>query len=316
MANWLDLVFGQKPEVAPYVPTDLSAEQLKAITENISAFPEIQQLGGLYEQYMLDSFNEAIPGFSNILASGGKVTQEMLDQAGTMLQGKIPPDVQEAIFRGAAQSGLSSGTLFGPMGASIAPRDLGLTSLNLIGQGAQLAGEAGNAAQRWAGLASGLIMSPSGMMVTPQEQAQLTMQNNLMRQATKQLQYNIAAAPDPAAAGISGTLMNLLGAYLGKGMGGGKGSITPSYGSVMGNSTSANWMGNIGQGAGFNFGGVPTAASESPSVFNDTVALPSSVDYASYAAPAYYGTAGSIGGLSGIDLGALLGYQSNFQTGG
>jgi hypothetical protein len=72
-----------------------------------------------------------------------------------------------------------------------------------------------------------------------------------MKQATQQFGYNVAALPNPAAAGISGTIMNLLGAYLGHGMGGGGGSITPSYSSIMGG-------GGVQGGtnlAGMNFGG-------------------------------------------------------------
>lgn len=259
MANILDMVFGQTPEVAPYVPTDLSVEQLKAITENISAFPEIQQLGGLYENYMLDAFKQAGLDLQPILQGGDAMVRQMETVGQQFLKGEVPQDVQDQIRRQDALTSMLSG---GPGGASaLTARDLGLTSLNMINQGAALAGEAGNAAQRWAGLASGLIMSPSGMMVTPQQQAQQTMMNNLYKQATRQLRYNLAAAPDPAAAGISGTLMNLLGAYLGHGMGGGGGSITPSYSSIMGGTTSGQGI-NFGGAnpysattGGFNFGG-------------------------------------------------------------
>lgn len=249
MANILEDVFGSTPDVAPYVPTELGPEQLKAIQENISAFPDIQQLGSLYENYMLDQFGAAGFPLQGILAGGEDMVKSMEQIGQQFLHGEIPQDVQDQIRRQDALTSMLSG---GPGGAAgLTARDLGLTSLNLIGQGAQLTGQAGNAAQQWAGLASGLIMSPSGMMVTPQQQAQMTMQNNLYRQATQQLRNNLSAAPNPVAAGISGTIMNLIGAYLGAGKGGSGGSITPSYSSIMGNSA----QGGIGTTGGFNFGG-------------------------------------------------------------
>lgn len=251
MPSPIELVFGSKPEVAPYTPTHYPQEQLKTILANISAFPDIEQLGNLYEQYMMGAFNEAIPGFSDILSSGGNVTREMLAQSQSLLEGKVPQDVQDQIRRQDALTSMLSG---GPGGASaLTSRDLGLTSLNLINQGANLAGQAGNAAQRWAGIAQGMIMNPAGMMFTPQQQVQQEEFNRIMQQTTKQLGYNIAAAPDPAAAGISGTIMNLLGAYLGHGMGGGGGSITPSYGSFT-SSYGTGTQGGMNM-AGMNFGG-------------------------------------------------------------
>ncbi len=215
-------VFGSKPAVAPYTPTDFSAEQTKALTENIGAFPDITQLGDLYQQYMLGGLNAQIPGFSNILASGGKTTQEMLDAAAPLLRGEIPQDVQDQVQRSTAYQSLMSGTAGSGMSRALTARDLGLTSLGLEQQGAQLATEGGNAAQRWAGLAEGTMLNPSSMLITPQQQAALTMQNNLYKQSTQQYANNVAASPDPVAKGISDTIMSLVGAYLGHGMGGGQ----------------------------------------------------------------------------------------------
>lgn len=279
MASIFDQIFGRKPQVAPYRPTQLSAEQVRAIMENISSFPEIQQLGGLYEQYMLDSFRESGFDLAPILQGGEQMVQQMENIGQQFLRGEIPQDVQDQIRRQDALTSMLSG---GPGGANaLTARDLGLTSLNLINQGANLAGQAGNAAQRWAGLASGLIMSPSGMMVTPQQQAALTMQNNLYQQATQQLRNNIAAAPNPGLQALNqwveqvgGTILS---SYATGGMGGRGTNFETSYGGY-GNSMGGG-MASPGATQGFGgfnasgvpgmpAGGVPTAAMTYGDVFN------------------------------------------------
>ena len=139
MASFLDEIFGSKPATAPYVPTQLPPEQIKTLKANIAAFPDINQLGSLYEQYMLNEMGTAIPDFSNILASGGQLTEDMINQAASLVSGQVPQDVQDQIMRSDAFTSMLSGG--GPaFDRSLTARDLGLTSLNLIQQGGQLAG--------------------------------------------------------------------------------------------------------------------------------------------------------------------------------
>ena len=222
--SFLSPIFGSKPKIADYHPVDLSAEQLKAIEADLAAWPQIQQLGNMFQQYLLGQYETAIPGFSDILKAGGATTQEMLKQSQPLLEGKIPEDVKNALYRSTAYESLQSGTAGSGMSHALTARDLGLTSLNLINQGAELAGKAGNAAQRWASLSG--AQTPEGMLITPQQQSQLDVQQELIRQATKQTKFNVAAAPDPVAKGLSDIVQSLTAAYLGSlgggGMGGGK----------------------------------------------------------------------------------------------
>jgi len=226
-------IFGDKPEVAPYIPTEFGPEQIKALKENIAAFPWISQLGDIFQSYMTDAFNTAIPGFSDILKMGGKLTQQMESTAGEYLSGKIPQDVQEAVQRSSAFQNLQSGG-GGAMAQANTARNFGLTSMDLISKGAQLEQSAGNAAQRWAGLASNLIMNPAGYLVTPAQQVQLTMSNRLHEQATQQLRNNVNAAPDPALQALNQWVQQVGGtvvaSYLGGGAGGkGGGNYKTSY---------------------------------------------------------------------------------------
>jgi hypothetical protein len=222
-------VFGAKPAVAPYTPTIFSDEQLKALTENLAAMPKISALGTQYYDYMSGAMERAIPGFADILKEGGTLTAKMESVAGQELAGQIPQDVVDQVQRSSAYQSLLSGTSGSQMASANLARNLGLTSLDLIGAGANLQGQAGNAAQQWSGLAARNIMNPAAFFISPQEQAAQTMQNNLYRQATQQLANNLAAAPSPVAKGVSDTIINLLGAYLGAGKGGGAGGTAPSY---------------------------------------------------------------------------------------
>lgn len=209
--------FGRKPKVAPFVPTDLSAEQKKAVGEDISNFGDISTLGNLYSSYLQSSIEKQLPGYSALLKEGSATSKKILDQAQPLLSGQIPQDVQDQIQRSDAFKSFSGGFGGSQMSAGLTARDLGLTSLNLINQGATLAGQGENATQQWARLAGSTTYDPSSMFVTPSQQAAITSQNNQMQQATQQMQYNVDAAPDPRFQGVYNTVMSLLSMYTGGG---------------------------------------------------------------------------------------------------
>lgn len=243
--SFLSDIFGSKPQIADYTPVDLQQEQLTALQGDIAAWPDIANLGNLFQQYMLNQYETAIPGFRDILKMGGQTTKDMLTQADQELKGQIPQDVMEQVQRSSAYQSLLSGTAGSGMARGLTARDLGLTSLDLIGQGAQLAGQAGNAAQRWAAL-SGAQM-PEGMLVTPQQQAALDMQQNLIERNIQQQKFNVAAAPDPALQALNQWVEqvggSIVASYAGGGMGG-KGNYATSY------NPSSYGAGDISQGIG------------------------------------------------------------------
>lgn len=225
----LSEVFGSTPNIIPYTPTILSDEQIKAIKADLDAMPFIKSLGGQYYDYMLGMMNRSIPGFSDILAQGGTLTKTLQSLSAEELAGKIPQDVVDQVTRSSAFQNLGSGLLGGPMGDANTARNLGLTSLDMINQGIKTGQAAGNSAQLWGGIASSLNMNPASFFITPSEQAAMTMQNNLYKQQTEQRAENQRAAPNPVAKGISDTIINLIGAYLGAGKGGGGGGVAPNY---------------------------------------------------------------------------------------
>src|SRR4051812_32914390 len=79
-----DKVFGTKPDVAPYVPVDLSAETGKAVAGNLENYSSITDL-----------LNKLIPGFSDMLSQGASNTA-------SELRGEVPADVAAQVQRGAA----------------------------------------------------------------------------------------------------------------------------------------------------------------------------------------------------------------------
>jgi hypothetical protein len=223
-------VFGRKPEIAPYVSTDLGTEAKKAVAANTSNLPEIQAL-----------LSKILPGYSEMVGQGSKNTL-------AMLRGEIPQDVQDQIRRTSAFRSLSGGFGGSGMAKSLTARDLGLTSLDLMDKGS-------NSAQRWAGLTEGAV---SPFSITAKEQADQQMKNNLYSQAVKQFEFNVAAAPSPAAAGLF-NLDNAIGSqFLSFGLGSAMGAMGGGGGSGRTFAPSGNY--NTGTGFGTGLASVGSSA--------------------------------------------------------
>lgn len=184
-------VFGSKPEVAEFTPTDLGAESKKAVTANMENLPEIQAF-----------LDKLLPGWSDMVAQGSKNTL-------SLLRGELPKDVQDKVRRTAAFQAFAGGYGGSGMSKALTARDFGLTSLDLMGRGE-------NSAQRWAGLTSG---QAAPFLVTGRDQAAQTERNNLYRQAVEQFKFNVAASPDPGAAGMFNTIATIGGTAASFGMG-------------------------------------------------------------------------------------------------
>jgi len=245
-----EMIHGKKPEVAPFIPTD-PIEMLKLLLSGeIKEWPQIEQLSNLYQNYMLSAYEKAIPGFGDILKEGAAGTKSLLQEAQPLIKGQIPPDVASQVARSSAFQSLMGGSMGGPMGTALTARDLGLTSLNLMNQGANLLTTGGNAAQRWQGIGSSTILPPTASMYSPQWFTEYMAKQAAAKQATQQYANNVAAAPDPVVSGIAGTVMNLVGAYLGHGMGGGSNTLATSQPSSFGQNYAAAMYGTQPQGLG------------------------------------------------------------------
>lgn len=227
-------VFGTKPGVADYTPTDLTEEAGRAARGNIKNLDAIMA--------MLEKVN---PGFGEMLRTGSKNTL-------SLLRGEIPEDVQNAVKRSSAFRSLSGGFSGSPMSRALTARDFGNTSLDLMGRGE-------NSAQKWMSMAQGSVKP---FIVTAPDQAEATFKNRLYDQATSQFKFNVLGAADPAAAGLFNTIATIGGtaasfglSAMGGAMGGGAptapagGSGTTAGGAAQaGASSLGNWWTSYGGG--------------------------------------------------------------------
>jgi hypothetical protein len=176
-----DKVFGRKPGVAEFTPTDLSEETRRATRGNLANIGDIQAL-----------LERILPGYKNIVGQEGRNIQ-------SLLRGEIPQDVQDSIKRTAAFRSLQGGYGGSGMSRALTARDLGRTSLDLMDRG-------GNAAQRWMATTQNSV---APFIVTTPMQAAQTERNNLYKQVTEQFKFNVEAAPDPGAAGLFNTISTI-----------------------------------------------------------------------------------------------------------
>jgi hypothetical protein len=164
-------IIAGKPDIPAWNAIDLGQQQTKAISENQGSLPALETLAGQTNTFNIDQMQKmlqsVIPGYKDLVSG---VTGNIQSMVG----GKIPKDVQDAIQSSGAARSLTGG--FGGSGLSgnLVARDLGLTSLDLTGKG-------DSAAQSWissmAQVNSPGMFNMSSMFVSPQQQFQDTMEN-------------------------------------------------------------------------------------------------------------------------------------------
>jgi hypothetical protein len=160
-----------KPSIPAWNTIDLGQQQTKAISENTASLPGLENLATQSNTFSLQQLQSMltsiIPGYSDITAGVSK-------DISSMVSGQIPTDVSNQVQDNAAAKSLTGG--FGGSGLSgnLTARDLGLTSLNLMGEGI-------SSAESWlstvSSIASPQMFNMSSMFVTPQQQFTDTMEN-------------------------------------------------------------------------------------------------------------------------------------------
>lgn len=211
-----------KPTIPQFIPTDLAAEQGKAITENINALPQAESLANSTNQFNINQIQsmlaQVIPGYASMTAG---VSKNINDE----LSGKIPQDVSQQIQSSAASRAIGGGFAGSGMHGNLVARDLGLTSLNLTQQGI-------NSAQSWLTTMNNInspgMFNMASMFVTPAQQAAVTTANNagqFQRDYASNMndwQHSLGFAAGQDVMDTGSTVMSLLSSFMG-GMGGGKG---------------------------------------------------------------------------------------------
>jgi hypothetical protein len=244
--GFLASIFGKTPSVPTYTPVDLGQSQAKSIASNTAALPGIESLVSSSNAFNQDQISKMLekfaPGF-------GAASKQIGANANSELQGDIPTDVSDAIQKSSAAQALTGG--FGGSGLSgnLLAKDLGLTSLDLMGIGT-------STEESWTSMVDKMFapgnMDVSSMFISPQQQFQADTTNNENKFNADWLKSQVEAQPSPVASGLfkafTGTAA--LEAY-GGGNPFGSGTMTSSgigQGSDWSNGPSA-WDGTTGAGA-------------------------------------------------------------------
>lgn len=349
MANILDMIFGQKTNVVGMPQEYFGPSIFDAIMTDIQAMPEFENLGNLYQQYVVGGISNLIPQFKQMLQLGGENVVQGQKNALSWQKGQLDPATLANISGSSAMAALGSGLMGSPAGIAGYGRNIGLGTTQLEQMGAQLAGQAGNAAQLWSNIASGTILSPSSFLGTPEQFYQAKLQSDLIQRNIKQQRANVAAAPDPIMKGISDIVANLTAAYLGSlgggGFGGGGGggggggagayfgpetetsqALGPALESGTAGMDSGSQASNLVPSAGASYGmassigggkGAPPldwAAFNAPSISSPGVNVAAGPDISSMTG--VFGSGGDMSGGGGMDINALMSMLSSMGMGG
>lgn len=154
------------PSVPKFNEIDPQKEQKAAIEGNIDALPEAQKLAGgvnaFNQEQLLKMASASIPQFDALKSQG---TNNLM----SWLKGEIPADVSDAIMRSTAGKSLAGGFAGGGMARNLTARDLGLTSLDIMGKGM-------TTAQSWMQTMNSLttpgLFNVGSMFLSPETQIQ------------------------------------------------------------------------------------------------------------------------------------------------
>jgi len=169
-------------------------------TEAESLMPRAQQLESKRNQFNVAELNKmletSIPGYAT--AQGLRTNNAM-----AKLRGEIPLDVQQQLARSSAARSLEGGYGGSGMARNLTARDLGLTSLNLTGQGAQ----------EFAGILGSTPMArQADFVMTPEEIAAMRAQERAMK-----MQASFAAEQQPGKSAVWGKQLQTVGDTVGMG---------------------------------------------------------------------------------------------------
>jgi hypothetical protein len=174
----------------------------------LGALPQAQQFASQQNifnlQQLQDLYAKSIPGFQ-------QMQQTRAGQTAALLRGELPADVSSQVWRGAAGRALAGGYGGSPAFRNLAARDLGLTSLDLIGKG-------------MTGMESLIRSTPMPKVVETQDLLNIDPRTGLdlrSRERSQRLEMMLGAANAPSSMDVWGSALTQLGGgALGYGLGG------------------------------------------------------------------------------------------------
>lgn len=167
-------VGGNKKAKVPLLkPINIDEEQRAALAANQNILPQAQALAGDVNQFNQDQleslYGQALPGYD-------RIKQQVSDNISSMTRGELPDDVVNEIYRRSSSQAYAGGFGGTPLGRNLTSRDLGLTSLDLMGRGQ-------DSAQKWLSTTVAPQMDVTSMFISP-------MQRIGVRTAERDTQFN------------------------------------------------------------------------------------------------------------------------------
>lgn len=218
-------VYGDKPVVPYFVPTDTGRSQKTAIGNNLGSFDMSSRLASKTNAFNQEEAQKAFNEFTG--GQGAGMFSKANENIDDYLSGIVPDDVSSAINRSSAAKALGGGFGGSQMHGDLTARDLGLTSLDLQKFGVQALPGIISSQQSSRGAR---MMDPSSMFVTPTQQLGIDERYNDSLFDRNWMANQVEAMPDPTsvayAQGISsdiGGVTSALGSMYGGGGGGGGG---------------------------------------------------------------------------------------------
>jgi len=235
-------VWGSIPQWAPYEPVDITKSQTDTINGNLQnlqgAVDLSNQTNASIWQNDLNRVRTLTPGYDQSVAN-------LSAEIGARLQGQTTlGDTWSNLISDRAEVSAALGTP-GTQQPALA-KDLGLKQQDLFNSGASMF-------TQWLDVANQSIspisnqMRPQQMMFTPQERLSADLSQAQLVQQSNQAGFNLAAMPDPAAAGPFYAQMNALGTSASAAAGPAP-TVVPS-GSAAGSALSAIGQGIMGYGS-------------------------------------------------------------------
>jgi len=205
----LSKLFGKKPNIPAFVGVDIDKEQEGAIDANLRNVGKAGKLARLAaeqdQEALLQVMRGGISGYDKFIGSQKNVAEDFLS-------GRVPGDLAAKIADKAASRGISSGTSGSGAIRNLEARDLGLTSLDLMQRGYDMAERFVNQQHR---TVAPKVMQVSSMFQTPAQRLAHKTQERDTKWTRDYLAAKTAAAPDPRFSGLLNTGMQAAGMYFG-----------------------------------------------------------------------------------------------------
>lgn len=210
-AGFLRDAFGDRlnPEAFLYEKVDLTQSQLDTIAGNIKAFPSALELTNMVNPSI---WINDIGRIRTMMPQFDRARDSYIGTTRRLQEGKLPfDDVMDIYSRSAERAG-GSGAPGGHRNATL--RDLGLSRLDAMNQGNSMFAQFMNIAQSISPVEH--QMRPQQMFFTPQERAQLDIEQAALEQQGRASAEMARAMPDPATNALVNAQMGIEMAALGQ----------------------------------------------------------------------------------------------------